>query len=101
MKIEEKLPVATVTQVRSEPPANAPEAAKSGTSQATRPGDTVSLSTDAAKLNKASEAIQQLPDIRAERVAEIKKEVDAGHYKVEARAVAEKMLMSMSKGVMV
>lgn len=64
-------------------------------------GDTVNLSGNAERVARISEALQSIPDIRMERVEEIKKQVAAGEYNVSARAVAEKMLISMKKGVAV
>lgn len=64
-------------------------------------GDTVKLSGNAERVARMNEVLQQIPDIRVERVQELKKQVAAGEYEVSARAVAEKMLMSMKKGVAV
>lgn len=64
-------------------------------------GDTVKLSDSAERVARMNEMLHQIPDIRVERVLELKKQVAAGEYEVSARAVAEKMLMSMKKGVAV
>jgi negative regulator of flagellin synthesis FlgM len=40
-----------------------------------------------------------MPDIRVEKVEELKKQIAAGEYNVSARDVAEKMLISMRNGV--
>lgn len=63
--------------------------------------DTVQLSGNAERVARMSEALQKIPDIRVERVQELKKQVTAGEYAVSARDVAEKMLMTMKKGVAV
>ena len=38
------------------------------------------------------QVIRQLPDIRQERVAELKDRIDRGHYTVNADALADRML---------
>ncbi|KAF0220268.1 MAG: hypothetical protein FD174_1348 [Geobacteraceae bacterium] len=52
--------------------------------------DNVALSPAAEHLNKAT-ASQELPEFRADRVAELKATIEAGEYKVNSRDVAAKM----------
>jgi len=54
--------------------------------------DSVTLSDDARSLAAAREIVQQAPDVRAEKVADIKKQVDTGTYHVAAHVLARKML---------
>lgn len=102
MKIDDNpiLPASVVTRNDAAALA-AGETHKNGTAAAGQGGDTVNLSGNAERVARMSEALQSIPDIRMERVDEIKKQVAAGEYDVSARAVAEKMLMSMKKGVAV
>ncbi|AJE04891.1 flagellar biosynthesis anti-sigma factor FlgM [Geobacter pickeringii] len=64
-------------------------------------GDTVELSRNVERFAKANEALQKLPDIRVERVETLKAQIASGEYQVKASDVAEKMLMTMKKGVAV
>lgn len=53
---------------------------------------TVAWSADAVALGEGIEAAKAAPDSRAERVAELKAQIQSGRYKVNAEKVAEKML---------
>lgn len=57
-------------------------------------GDRVQISADASVLSQGLEAIKNSSDVRADRVAELKKSIQAGTYKVDGKKVAEKMLDS-------
>ena len=54
--------------------------------------DSVTLSDDARSLATAREVVQQAPDVRANKVADIKKQVDTGTYQVSAHVLARKLL---------
>jgi flagellar biosynthesis anti-sigma factor FlgM len=54
--------------------------------------DSVTLSDSARSLAAAREAVQNTPDVRDHRVAEIKQQVTDGTYTVSARVLARKML---------
>jgi len=103
MKIDDNpiLPATVVTRNDATAALATGEAHKNGAAAAGQGGDTVKLSGNAERVARMSEALQSIPDIRMERVEDIKKQVAAGEYNVSARAVAEKMLMSMKKGVAV
>lgn len=57
-------------------------------------GDRVEISSDAAVLAKGMETIKSTPDVRADKVAELKKAIQAGTYKMDAAKIAEKMIGS-------
>jgi flagellar biosynthesis anti-sigma factor FlgM len=54
--------------------------------------DSVTLSDSARSLAAARDAVQNAPDVRNEKVAEIKQQVADGTYSVPARVLARKML---------
>ena len=54
--------------------------------------DSVTLSDSARSLAAARDAVQNAPDVREEKVAEIKQRVADGTYSVPARILARKML---------
>jgi len=55
-------------------------------------GDKVELSQMAMDVKKARDQLETIPDIRAEKVAEIKNEIDNGTYKIDGKKIAFKML---------
>ncbi len=103
MKIDDKpiLPATIATRNDAAAALADSESHRNGTAAAGHGGDTVKLSDNAERVARMSEALQQIPDIRVERVQELKKQVAAGEYTVDARAVAEKMFMAMKKGIAV
>ena len=56
------------------------------------PVDKVELSAQSKEMQKINDVLEMTPDVRAERVAELKKLVQQGGYQVDSEAVAEKMI---------
>jgi negative regulator of flagellin synthesis FlgM len=56
--------------------------------------DTVTLSGDAKLFSQAVRDAQDSPDVRADRVAELKAQVESGEYQPDSHKIAEKMLLS-------
>jgi negative regulator of flagellin synthesis FlgM len=54
--------------------------------------DKVDLSSQSKEMNKISETLEAAPDVRAEKVDALKKQVESGQYQVNSDAVAEKMI---------
>ena len=54
--------------------------------------DQVVLSPEARQIQKAKDLIGSLPDIREEKVAEIRARIEAGEYQVDGEKVASKMI---------
>lgn len=75
---------------------------KSGEAAAGRPraagedspagGDTISVSRDALLLTEARRTAQNTPDVRADRVAELRAQVANGTYNIDAQAIAESLV---------
>ncbi|MCX7982218.1 MAG: flagellar biosynthesis anti-sigma factor FlgM [Syntrophales bacterium] len=57
------------------------------------PEDKVSISIQSRDINIAREAIKELPEIREDRVAEVKKAVESGTYRVDAEKLAENLAL--------
>lgn len=55
-------------------------------------GDRVSLSPEAMLRTEAFSAAMNTPEVRAEKVAEIKALVDAGEYEINSQAIASRLL---------
>jgi negative regulator of flagellin synthesis FlgM len=67
---------------------NAPLDSASGT----RIADKVDLSGRAKEIADLAAAAKALPDVRAEKVAELKGRVEAGKYVVEPAKIAQRMI---------
>ncbi|MDP2992785.1 MAG: flagellar biosynthesis anti-sigma factor FlgM, partial [Deltaproteobacteria bacterium] len=58
-------------------------------SQAT---DKVELSAASRDIQKIQEVLKNTPDVRAEKVQELKSKIESGQYRVDAREIANKMI---------
>lgn len=63
--------------------------------QAARVQDKARLSVDQAKLRSLRQELERVPDIRTERVAEIKLAIEQGRYRVSNEQVAEAMFSEL------
>lgn len=54
--------------------------------------DTVELSRKSAEFGKLVDQIKQLPDVRQDRVNEIKQKIASGNYKPSAEDIADALL---------
>lgn len=68
---------------KAPPPGKPKEAAK---------GDEVSLSDSAKELQWAKQLVENAPDVREARVAEIKSRIEDGTYTVSDEAIVDKLL---------
>ena len=55
-------------------------------------GDKVALSPMAREIAEAKKTIDSIPDIREEKVAAIKKQIETGTYKIDGKKVAFNMI---------
>lgn len=60
-------------------------------------GDKVEISSASREVAKAREAAANAAESRSEKVAELKAQIDQGEYEVDARQVADRMLMDLIK----
>lgn len=66
---------------------------KVSSSDVSRQGDDrIILSQKAKDLNRIREMLMALPDMRNERINEVKTRIDKGIYRIDNRALAEKLL---------
>ena len=61
-------------------------------------GDSVNLSPAVDRFNKATEFLKDIPEVRADRVQELKSQIETGSYNVNGKDVAAKMISSMKNG---
>ena len=55
-------------------------------------GDTVELSNEAKALQRLEKALKAVPEVREDKVAEIRKQLAQGTYKVDGQKIAFNML---------
>jgi negative regulator of flagellin synthesis FlgM len=70
----------------------AQEGGKAALRSQAQSADSVTLSESARALAAARDAVQNAPDVREQKVADIKQQVDSGTYQVPASVLARKML---------
>lgn len=56
------------------------------------PADKVSLSSNAQDMQVAKDAMALAPEIRTEKVEEVRSAIDQGSYKINAHQIADKMI---------
>lgn len=54
--------------------------------------DSINLSSGAGLLNKVKNVVNTAPDIRSEKVASLKREIEKGTYRIDSDKIADKML---------
>lgn len=59
-------------------------------------GDTVQFSGELLRVHELTAKLQQIPEIRADRVAALKARIERGTYKPSSKAVADAMLKDLS-----
>jgi negative regulator of flagellin synthesis FlgM len=92
MEITEKNPIQItpyVSQVQQNTQAAETEGEKG---QANIGEDSVELSQSARDLQKAQKTLQDLPDIREDKVAALKQQIENGTYDIRADKIAANML---------
>ena len=57
--------------------------------------DRVDLSSGSRDVQKIQDILQETPDIRLEKIQELKKKIEKGEYHVDSLQLADKMLMSL------
>ena len=65
---------------------------QAATNAAAKPEEKVDLSTTARDIQQAKNALSKLPDVREEKVQEIKSQVEKGVYNVSGEKIAGKMV---------
>ena len=71
---------------------SAAQAAEKQAAAASKTTEKVDLSTMARDIQKAKVEVSKLPDVREEKVREVKDQVDKGTYNVSGEQIANKMV---------
>lgn len=67
----------------------------SRTDSAAQPADRVVLSPGSLEVQKIRDILAQTPEVRADRVLALKKEIARGEYQVDPYQLADKMMASL------
>lgn len=54
--------------------------------------DQLNISSSAREFQVAMEEVKKQPEIREQKVAELRQQIEAGTYKVDAKKIADKMM---------
>ena len=54
--------------------------------------DTVNISDAAKEIQEVRKQLDDIPDVRTEKVQQLKNEIENGTYKIKSEEIAEKML---------
>lgn len=54
--------------------------------------DKISLSGKAKEISELKATIDQLPDVRTDKIDTVKQAIDTGNYNIDARKIAQKIL---------
>jgi negative regulator of flagellin synthesis FlgM len=95
MKIQqdESANAARIGQVQPvAPPAKTPNGSAAASSTTESPAATVSFSTQAQDIAKATAAVNAAPDVREDLVSSLKARIDSGQYHVSGADVADMMM---------
>lgn len=71
------------------------EREKQAASEQSQAADKVEFSAASRDIQKIQEVLKNTPDVRAEKVQELKSKIESGQYRVDAREIANKMVSSL------
>lgn len=93
MKIEGRRPLdSPEIQLRTQKLGKTEQVAQTESPQNVQPTDQVNLSAQARELSELKKIIEQMPEVRTEKVEALKKAIAEGRYKIDALAIANKIL---------
>ncbi len=73
-------------------PIETPRAGPPASGSGTGPSDSIRISKQGKEAAQLIDAIGKLPDVRTDKVSEVKQAMESGNYKVDASKVAQKMI---------
>ena len=93
MKIDDKIPPiridAYIQQTQDKPGRKAPE---SRNPDPAAKGDTVKLSQTVKDVLKAKDQLKSIPDVREDKVEEVRNQINTGTYKIDGKKIAFNMI---------
>jgi len=97
MKINREQQLSTLSKIANTPAVKQNESDGGENKGSVLSTDRIELSTKSKNIDKLKKAMQVAPDLGSEKVAQLKGQISAGTYKVDGKAVAAKMLKSLSE----
>ena len=92
MKIDSEQIISVANRYKSDPIEKKDDSSRAKSKTVSTASDRVELSINNNEIEQLKQTMQGISDVRAERVASLKKEIADGTYSVDSRKVAEKML---------
>ncbi len=65
---------------------------RAGASRAGRRSDEVTISNEAQRLRRVLDAVNDLPDLREARIAQLRQQLAQGQYGLDIAAIAERLI---------
>jgi negative regulator of flagellin synthesis FlgM len=96
MKIDSEQLLATVNKFKNASPEKSEVSETSGKKTKTQGTDRVEFSGRQVEVDRLKKTMQDGTDIRSDKVAQIKAQIEAGTYQVSGTEVAKKMLKAWS-----
>ena len=90
MKISGRKPISSATPITG--PVRVSRQERAEPAPPVAPAADVEISVSTREVDRAREILAVIPDVRIERVEEIKPLVDDGSYRVESKVLAKKMV---------
>lgn len=87
----------TTREVRQASETAAPPAPKAVSKRAPNSTDHVAISSQSREIDRLKQELAALPDVRLDRVALAKQQLQQGAYRVDPKLLAQKMLESTGK----
>jgi len=94
MKVTEHLSpqTQTIEKTKNNATSQRPTSDRGGTQAPTSHSSNVEISDAAILMRQASELAKSAPDVRADKVAALKAQVQNGTYRIDAKAIADKLV---------
>jgi negative regulator of flagellin synthesis FlgM len=90
--VQNKDVAGTSSAKRSEKAGSTSASSKASAKSAETSSAKTEISAKAREFSKAKEAASGAPDVREEKIAELKKRIASGNYQINAEAIANKMV---------
>lgn len=97
MEISDKNPVSINSYVKQIQQNESSVGSDKQKDQAVSGEDNVELSQAAGELKRARKALEEIPDVRQEKIADIKNRIENGTYEIKSDQIADSMVKESLK----
>jgi len=70
---------------------------RDGAEQQRESGDSMEISAEARQIHNIAREMDEVPEVRSERVQELRQQVQSGNYEVDPEQVAESILAELNE----